>query len=540
MNYQIVLLFIIAVLNAFFSYFILGRGKTKTNVLFSLIVLSVASWALFLGFFISTKDLGDALIYANIYYIFAAIIPTLFFLFTIYFNSNKEFSKKNLISLIPVIVIIGAFLFDRNLLLKEIFFFEDGTKGVILNKEMYLGYVTYFLFFVFLAYYNLINSYKKASEKLAKLQFKFVFFGTTVSYVLGMIFNLFLPWKDYSLIWLGPPFTLILVVSLGYAIIKHHLFNVKVITTEVLTFTLWIFILLRTILANNLEDQLINGGILIIVIVAGILLIRSVIKEVETRERIEILAKDLESTNIKLEDANVKLKELDRQKSEFLSIASHQFRSPLSTIKGYASLILEGSYGKMEEKIKQPIKNVFDSTNNLALIVEDFLNVSRIEQGRMEYKFESVKINELIENVINEIKPSIDESCLEFSFNYDKSAEYSAKVDVGKFKQVITNLIDNALKYTKYGWIKAELKKDKEGKILFKLSDSGVGIPKQELPNLFTLFKRAGNANKVNVEGTGLGLYIVKKFMEAHNGRVWAESDGEGKGAEFYVEINSI
>lgn len=78
-----------------------------------------------------------------------------------------------------------------------------------------------------------------------------------------------------------------------------------------------------------------------------------------------------------------------------------------------------------------------------------------------------------------------------------------------------------------------------EKKILFKLSDSGVGIPKKELPNLFTLFKRAENANKVNVKGTGLGLYIVKKIIEAHGGKVWAESEGEGKGAQFYVELNS-
>lgn len=516
MNYKIVLLFIIAVLNSFFSYFILGKEKSKTNILFSLITLSVASWALFLGFFITTKDLGNALIFADIYYISAAIIPTLFFLFTIYFNSDIKLKKIHLLSLVPIILIIGAFIYNENFLLNRVFFFEDGTKGVILNREMYLVYAVYFLFFVFLAYYNLVNSYKKAKNELVKLQFKFIFWGTTISYILGMIFNLFLPWRDYSLIWLGPPFTLILVGSLGYAIIKHHLFNVKVIATEVLTFALWIFILLRTILANNLEDQLVNGGILVIVIIAGILLIRSVIKEVETNEQ---------------------LKELDRQKSEFLSIASHQFRSPLSAIKGYTSLIMEGSYGQIDEKIKQPVKNIFDSTNNLAMIVEDFLNVSRIEQGRMEYKFEDLKVNEIIEKVIEEMKPSINDSGLEFSFNYDKSLDYTASVDISKFRQVITNLIDNALKYTKYGWIKAELNKNKEGKILFKLSDTGVGIPEKELPNLFTLFKRADNANKVNVKGTGLGLYIVKKIMEAHEGRVWAESDGEGKGAEFYVEL---
>jgi len=318
-----------------------------------------------------------------------------------------------------------------------------------------------------------------------------------------------------------------------YAIFKHHLFNIKVITTELFTMILFIILCIRFALSETSQQFISNGVMVFSFAIFAILLIQSVWREVKTRERIEKLAKDLE-------DANVKLKELDRQKSEFLSIASHQFRSPLSAIKGYASLIMEGSYGQIDEKIKQPVKNMFDSTNNLAMIVEDFLNVSRIEQGRMEYKFESVKVNELIEKVIEEMKPSINDSGLEFSFNYDKSAEYNANIDVGKFKQVITNLIDNALKYTKYGWIKVELKKnDNNKKILFSISDSGVGIPEKELPNLFTLFKRADNANKVNVKGTGLGLYIVKKIMEAHGGKVWAESDGEGKGAEFYVELDT-
>jgi len=520
MNYQIVSLFLIAVLNGFFSYFILGREKSKTNILFSFIALSVASWALFLGFFISTKNLVYALIYADIYYISAALIPTLFFLFTIYFNSGKVFLKKHLFFLIPILSIILSFALNKSLLLKKIFLNPDGVKSVILNKEAYLIYAGYFLIFVFMAYYNLIKSYKKADNQLTKLQFKFIFFGTTVSYLLGMYFNLFLPWKDYSLIWLGPPFTLILVVSLGYAIIKHHLFNVKVIATEILTFALWIFILLRTILSTNAEDQLVNGGILLVVIIAGILLIRSVIKEVETNEQ---------------------LKELDRQKSEFLSIASHQFRSPLAAIKGYTSLLLEGSYGKINEEMKQPVKNIFESTNNLTFIVEDFLNVSRIEQGRMEYKMEKLKVNEIIENVINEMKPSIEESRLKFSFEYDKSQNYEANVDLSKFRQVIQNLIDNALKYTKQGWVKVELKRaEYNKKILFKLSDSGVGISAKELPQLFSLFKRADNANKVNVKGTGLGLFIVKKIIEAHNGKVWVESKGEGHGSEFYVEINAI
>ncbi|MFH1900605.1 MAG: histidine kinase dimerization/phospho-acceptor domain-containing protein [Patescibacteria group bacterium] len=138
--------------------------------------------------------------------------------------------------------------------------------------------------------------------------------------------------------WLGPLFTLVLVLSIAMAIFRYRLFNIKVIATELLTFTIWIFVLVRMLLANNLQDRLINGGLLLFLIISGILLIRSVLKEVHSREKIEQLAKELEK-------ANIRLTELDQAKSDFVTITSHQLRAPITAITGYSSMLMEDSFG---------------------------------------------------------------------------------------------------------------------------------------------------------------------------------------------------
>ena len=250
-------------------------------------------------------------------------------------------------------------------------------------------------------------------------------------------------------------------------------------------------------------------------VLIGTLLIRSVRKEVEQREKLEILTKDLEK-------ANEKLKELDHLKTEFLSLASHQFRSPLTAMKGYASLILEGSYGNVNPAVKDAVDKIFISSNNLEGVVQDFLDVSRIEQGSMKYDMEKINLKDLIQEVIDGLRPNISKAGLEISLNAPEE-NYFVSADKGKLNQVFT--IDNAQKYTKKGSITIFLSKV-DGKILAEIKDTGLGIVEGEISKLFDKFVRSSGANKVNIKGTGLGLYIVKKIIEAHEGRIWVESEG--------------
>ncbi|MBX4197787.1 HAMP domain-containing histidine kinase [Candidatus Parcubacteria bacterium] len=248
---------------------------------------------------------------------------------------------------------------------------------------------------------------------------------------------------------------------------------------------------------------------------------------------------ELDLTNSKLSSANDRLKELDQLKSEFVSLATHQIRAPLTAIKGYISMIHEGDYGPVSKEVTDALKIVFESTNNLVTIVGDFLDVSRIEQGKMKYDFTEFNIEELVKQVITEYKPNIDRIGLALHYDAPTGKNFMVNGDRGKIKQIIGNIIDNSIKYTPKGEINVSLSEN-NAKILIKIADTGVGIPPKTMPLLFQKFTRAKNANEANILGTGLGLYVAKMMIEAHKGKIWATSEGEGKGSQFYIGLDAI
>ncbi len=226
-----------------------------------------------------------------------------------------------------------------------------------------------------------------------------------------------------------------------------------------------------------------------------------------------------------------------KQKSEFVSLASHQLRSPLTAIKGYASMILEGSFGGVPIGVQEAVGRILKASTSLANTVEDFLNVSRIEEGRMEYSMGEFDIEHLIESIIKEQMYVAKERGTTVTFI--KSEESCTIIgDSNKIKQVMSNIIDNAIKYTLKGKVTVSLKRDNiKRTVHISISDTGIGLTRQDIAKLFTKYNRAAGAREVNVMGTGLGLYVAHFFIEAHSGRIWATSEGEGKGSTFHIEI---
>ncbi len=252
----------------------------------------------------------------------------------------------------------------------------------------------------------------------------------------------------------------------------------------------------------------------------------------------ENLEKKVEERTRELTEANEHLRELDREKSEFVSIASHQLRTPLTAIGGYASMLLEGSYGKLSKKTEEVVGKIYQSSGRLVLIIEDFLDITKIEQGRMTYQFTTVDVKGLLESIIEEMAPRAREKNMELVFTFNGEEPFNATADFGKLHQVLSNLIDNAIKYSGVGKTFITLLKDSaRGKIVVSVRDTGIGIPPETMKKLFQKFSRAENVKKIYTEGSGLGLYVAQEMMKAHHGRIWAESEGEGRGSTFFVEL---
>jgi len=253
-------------------------------------------------------------------------------------------------------------------------------------------------------------------------------------------------------------------------------------------------------------------------------------------KKVENQLKELKKTYNDLETAYEKLQQLDKAKTEFISIVSHQLRTPLTIMKGYISMILEGSYEKTPKKKMSVLQNVYDSNSRLITLVNDVLNISRLQAGRTELKPEKKRIEDIVGSVVGKLYSTAKEKGIALIFEKPKKKLPLLNIDETKIENVFLNLIDNAIKYTPSGSIKITITKAKEGAKI-KIKDTGEGMNKEELTKLFETFRRGSAGQKLWTEGSGLGLYVAKQFAEMHGGKVWAESKGKGKGSTFYVVL---
>ena len=304
--------------------------------------------------------------------------------------------------------------------------------------------------------------------------------------------------------------------------------NLKIIATEVLTFFLTIAILLDVIVSQDPLSRLFRFSIFLLVLGVGISLINSVRREVEQREQLEILTKQLG-------EANEKLKTLDQARAEFITIASHQLRTPPATIKWYLSALLSGDYGKVPKKILEQLTKTQNTNNHLISLIEDMLNVSRIERGKMEFLFEPTNVEELARFSYEQLLPIAGDKKLKLTYEPPSTPLPKLTVDKEKLRQVMNNLIDNALKYTKQGSVAVKIF-SKGDEIQFQVTDSGKGISAEEQDSIFQKYSRGKESVKQSA-GLGLGLYVAKIIIEQHKGKIWAESAGEGKGSTFCFSL---
>lgn len=372
----------------------------------------------------------------------------------------------------------------------------------------------------------LVRHRKSKGEE--KQQIKTVMLGLLLMFGL-IIVTIFLPVVFLEVSLFVPMLPLYALAFLGitaYAIVKYHLFDIKVIATEALVFSIWIIFGAKIFSDDSSQDRMLDGLILFATIIFGILLIKSVKREIEQREKLEILTKQLS-------EANEKLEELDQIKSEFLSFTSHQIKSPLAAIKGFATLIYDGTYGQVSEKVSEAAHKITSSVDRIVQLVTDFLNVRKIEEGKVEYKFERVDVITIIKEVADELRLLAQNKKLDFSCE-PTVGEAWMNVDIQSIRQVFQNLIENSIKYTDRGFVKVKAEVG-ETSLVFSVSDSGHGISKELLPHLFEEFRRDGKEKQI--EGTGLGLFIAKSIVESHHGKIWAESGGSGHGSTFFVEL---
>lgn len=513
--------------------FIIWRQKEKLliNKLFITIALLFSTWCLF-----------DLILWAHespnyIMFFWSALIyiePIIYFAsaYLLYvFVTGKD------ISLLTKFILFGLLL--PVIILAPTSLNLTGFDYTNCDREALEGPLWYYVYFIegitvlWIIYFALKKFFSKKILKSLRIQTLLLGGGLSaflLAFSWGNIVGSFS--EDWSIAQYGLFGMPILLGAIIYLIVQFQTFKVRILGVTALIVTLWILLFSILFLQSIESARPIIIVTLLIFAFIGALLIRGVHREIEQKEEITKLAKNLEG-------ANVRLKELDKAKSEFLSIASHQLRTPLAAIRGYLSMMQEGDFGKPTETMLDPLQKLVESGRLMNTSIEDYLNASRIEQGRMVYAMQDVDLISVVKTVTEELTPSAVRGGLTLTTTLSDATTPKNAIttaDLGKIKQVISNIIDNAIKYTKQGGITVSLT-EKGKNFIITVTDTGVGIDKEEISKLFSKFTRAKDAGLVNTSGTGLGLYVAKQIIEAHKGSIRIESDGVGKGSRFIVEI---
>ncbi len=235
--------------------------------------------------------------------------------------------------------------------------------------------------------------------------------------------------------------------------------------------------------------------------------------------------------NIQLEQANKRLEQADRLKSQFLANMSHELRTPLNSILGYAQLVMGGVYGPVTETQNDRLARVIRNGQSLLGLINDLLDISKIEAGRVVLEPQRVETHELIQTVLTIVEPMAEKKGLKLT--YDSANCPAVYVDKDRARQVLVNIVANAVKFTQQGGIRIDT--EAEGNFLrFSIADTGIGMPPDALESIFEEFQQVDNSSTREYEGTGLGLTIAKRLVEMHHGRIRVEST-LGVGSTFHV-----
>ena len=493
--------------------------RARLNRIFGFFAAAVAFWSYAYFAWQIATDTQDALLWTHLLMAGAVFITPIYFHFsTLFLGAERRYKPL----IIAGYVFVGLFT-----VLNWTPFYIVGTRAIAgfafwpEAGPLFLPFLIVWVGYAILPIILFVQSLYNNPDKHRVSAIRYMLVGTIIGY-LGGCTNYFL-WYGIPILPWGNVSASIYLAFVAYAIMKYRLFNMKVIATELLIFILWLFIFVRLLLSENYQDQIINGVLLVVTLVVGVLLIRSVDKEVAQRELIEKQEQELEAVN--------------RQQENLLHFMSHEIKGYLTKSEAGFAAISQGDFGPVSNDMQRMTEMALVEVRKGVRTVMDILDASNLKRGTVSYKKNIFNLRDVVVKVVDHLRPAADEKHLTIETSIAWEVPCRINGDEEKIRDhVIRNLIDNAIKYTPTGSIKVQV--IRAGAIVrFSVEDSGVGITPEDMQRLFTEGGHGKDSIKVNVHSTGYGLFIAKTIIDAHGGKIWAESAGAGKGSLFVIEL---
>ena len=513
--------------------------KEKAKIWLGFLAFFSGLYALFCGATYFFWNYGEfvALFWYKTTWIGILILPC-FVIFSYYFTNNTRYLWLKASILYVVAFVILYFVFTTDLFIKYLKL--EGFNIASVNGSFDIIGRIYILAGIAISLYNLIQEYIK-STGLKKEQIRYFIFGASLFLVSGSIATSVIPLiigksPYYDIV---AYFSFIWVALTTYAIFRYKLLDIRVVTTELIVFALWVTLLLKTFSSNGLQEILINISVLVSVILFGIFLIRSVLKEIKQKEEISRMAEDVKRAYVIEKKAKEEIEKIDKFKDQFLMVTQHNLRTPLTSMMGYTDLLLKGFFGKQNKKTTEVLHKFQALTQGMIRMVNNFLDMAQFQLGKGVVALTpGIDVLTLVSEIVGELQFKAESKSVYIKLEKPEKS-FTISADREKLKAAIFNIIDNAVKYTEKGGVTITMQDQDNVKII--ISDTGIGIPKEKLSTIFEdMFERTEAAKRVTSIGSGVGLYLAGQIIKAHKGKVWVESEGEGKGSVFHIELPII
>lgn len=500
---------------------------------FGAFMLSLVGWIVTLHFYYLLADTSGVILAGRLNGAFVELVILFSLVFIYYFTGKRKISEW-LLWFVPLSVVIlvgltlGTDMIDENE-------FVRGVGRLSSHGPLYYSMIIY-MASLLAAGIVLLAQKIRASAGAARQQLVAFAAAWIIGLSLAIFTNLALPELTGNQEWsrLGPYAALFFVLLFGYAVARHELFNITLLAAEVMVFALVLLFVLNFSLSISPLNQVVAAVSAVLGIILGYLLIRSFRRECVQRSEVQGLADQLL-------EANKNLQEMSEAKSEFISIASHQLRTPVSVIKGYLSMILEGTYGSTPGVIREKLEQLAEMNERLVILINNLLNVARIEKDDLEFDCRESDIVGIIRQTIAQMSLNkLKERQLRIVFREPTPPPTPVYVDVIKLTEVLINLIDNAIKYTDKGSIEISVEDStKDDSIIIRVKDTGIGMKSDDIAHVFEKFFRPSRPNGQRQAGMsmGIGLYICSKFLHSMGGNIWVESTAPGQGTTMAVSL---
>ena len=498
-----------------------ANPRRRENQGFSLMVLSIVSWVSCYH----AAQFGDSTFWFRLaaFAVFMFFVTYYFFIVVWFLGKRRQPYRLFGVVILLYGAVWGALTLGTNIVIRGSAI-SGSTIRPVFGDEGKRAFYGFAIVLTLLINWILVREYFGfPEERRAKLQYFFM--GLLLFAGCNIVFNVVLPlvFDDYAHYAVGNYSMGVLLGFTAYAIVKRELFGVRAVLATIFVATVGglqaIDLLMFT---GNPTIQAYKGAVLVLILCFGYILVRSVQRELHQRERLQEIAEELRRS--------------DEAKTEFISIVSHQLRTPLNAFKGYLSLFLEGIYGKLDAEKRPPMERLYRSSERLIHLVNDLLGISRIQTGKMALDVGEVDLCEIVKSVVDEFGVIAEAKGIGLQASCPPGGVPLLAGDKQKLRDCVLNLVDNAIRYTEKGSVEVTLRREAND-LVVRVQDTGPGLDPDDAKTLFESFHRGQVGRKNWAEGSGLGLYIAKEFITLHGGAIWVESEGKGKGSSFFLRV---